>query len=97
MSLDMLGGGHGGGNVGLCGQDSRHFWAGPIVAWVTRHARPEITVQLVVENAGSTQERFIQAFLECCGVPRQNHLAPHIDTSCFSQTTRDRIFVSAMP
>eukprot|EP00969_Alexandrium_andersonii_P302968 13392445-Alexandrium_andersonii.AAC.1 len=39
------------GAVGVCGTQSRLFWAVLAVALVLQHLRPDINVQVVVENA----------------------------------------------
>eukprot|EP00969_Alexandrium_andersonii_P143767 6357763-Alexandrium_andersonii.AAC.1 len=41
------------GAVGVCGEQSRLFWAVPAAALVLQHLRPDVNVQVVVENAGS--------------------------------------------
>ena len=53
--------GRGGGELGLCGGDSCHFLAIPLLCHLLQCLRPDLLIHLVVENAGSMLARHREA------------------------------------
>eukprot|EP00969_Alexandrium_andersonii_P262911 11621981-Alexandrium_andersonii.AAC.1 len=47
--------GAGAGRLGLRGPTSVLFWATPSIAHLAQQLRPDVNVQVVVENAGSVR------------------------------------------
>eukprot|EP00972_Heterocapsa_arctica_P027585 4055423-Heterocapsa_arctica.AAC.1 len=41
------------GATGLCGPDSKHFFALPLLRWAVETARPDLITHVLAENAGS--------------------------------------------
>ena len=60
--------GPGRGRMGLCGEGSIHFFVFPALAWAVARARPDLTVHVVVENAGSIRPEHLLAMSEALGV-----------------------------
>ena len=54
--------GPGRGRTGLCGERSIHFFVFPVLAWAITWARPDLTVHVVVENAGSIKQEHLAAW-----------------------------------
>ena len=102
-----------GGREGLCGSDSWNFYVFPLVLHAIRCARPDISVHVTVENAGSMMDKFRVAIARTLGIPTEvaragilpnggggdepGDFAPVIDARRFSPYTRKRIFFSTLP
>ena len=56
--------GPGRGQTGLCGERSIRFFVFPVLAWAITRARPDLTVHVVVENAGSIRQEPLAAMSE---------------------------------
>ena len=65
--------GTGKGAVGLCGQDSVHLYAIPAIVWVTRIARPDLQVHILVENSAEIDEPHRTAIRRMLGVAAGDH------------------------
>ena len=102
-----------GGREGLCGNDLWNFYVFPLVLHAVKCARPDISVHVTVENAGSMMDKFRAAIARTLGIPTevahagiqpsgggdgdQGEFAPVIDARRFSPYTRKRIFFSTLP
>ena len=64
---DVLPMGPGRGRTGLCVERSIHFFVFPVLAWAVFRARPDLTVHVVVENAGSIRQEHLSAMSEALG------------------------------
>ncbi len=84
-----------GGQRGLCGDRSCHFYAVPIAAWCLQKLRPDLSVHAVVENAGSMRPIYKAEFLRALRAPE--HHAQLIGSRVWSGVPRRRIFFSTLP
>jgi hypothetical protein len=88
-----------GGSQGLRGQDSILFYAVPTIARLCQDIRPDISVHVLVENAGSTQQRHKHAMLDALGLPHQppgRHIMVK-DSIDWTAMTRRRVLISDTP
>eukprot|EP00975_Prorocentrum_lima_P024062 5063357-Prorocentrum_lima.AAC.1 len=54
--------------AGLCGQESRHFYAIPTVAYHLQTARPDLLAHTMVENAGAMRQEHRLAIMAALGL-----------------------------
>ena len=101
------------GREGVCGSDSWNFYVFPLVLHAVKCARPDISVHVTVESAGSMMDKFRAAIARTLGIPTEvaragtlpngrgggepGDFAPVIDARRFSPYARKRIFFSTLP
>ena len=70
-----------------------------VICWAITRASPDLRVQCVIENAGTTLEHFRTAMSLALGVPEdrvEDHLL-EVDTIRWAPFPRKRIFISTLP
>ena len=80
--------------AGLCGRASSAFWAVPLICHRLAAFRPDLRVEVVVENAGSMEAS--QKTLVCRALNIPPAQAAHIDTDVWSHYRRLRWFFSSL-
>ena len=82
---------------GLCGPESVHFFIIPCLVWAIHRHRPDLVVQVVVENAASMRDIHCSAILALLGdLDARTHRLT-LDTIQWAHTPRERHFFGTFP
>ena len=85
------------GGQGLCGPDSVLFFAVPTVAWILQELRPDINVQVVLENAGSMQSIHRATIMQALGGLNASQHLRTLDSGEWSVFPRRRYYFMTLP
>ena len=85
------------GMQGLCGADSVLFFAVPTVAWALQKLRPDTTVHVVLENAGSMHQRHKTAIMQALGGLNAGEHLRTLDSREWSVFPRRRHYFMTLP
>ena len=95
--IQLTGAGRYRGWQGLCGPDSVHFFAVPVIHWAARRMRADVTCHVIMENAGSMLPFHRDAILEALGgLTVQSNLMV-LDSREWSHAPRRRNFIGTLP
>ena len=86
--------GTGKGHLGLCGKDSKAFFALPTLAYTLAQLREDIHVEVVMECAGSTLEPHRCAVRACLGIDKAE--MTNANTSAWTPLNRNRMVASTL-
>ena len=92
---DLTKAGASGGAAGVAGARSSDVYAFPAICRVVQVARPDLTLHVMVENAGSILPPHRQVILSSLGLP--SSAGPIIDAGPWSHFTRSHTFFSSLP